>query len=74
MLVALSGQSATLFQMVLEIDDSQILDITGVAATPELGDLITGLVEFVPTTGVGATSAVGSIALPGDSIVTDLVV
>ena len=63
MLVGLSGQSGTFSVGSTTFDLTSVISPTGIAATPQLGELIAGIVEFVPTTGVGATSAVGSISL-----------
>ena len=63
MLVGLSGQSGTFSVGSTTFDLTSVISPTGIAATPVLGDLIAGIVEFVPTTGVGATSAIGSISL-----------
>ena len=68
MLVGLSGQAGTFSVGSTAFDLTSVISPTGIAATADsLESLIAGIVEFVPTTGVGATSAVGSISLPGDS-------
>ena len=63
MSVGLSGQSGTLSVGATTFDLTSVVIPTGQQITSNAGDVITGLVEFVPVTGVSATLSVGSISL-----------
>ena len=63
MSVGLSGQSGTLSVGATTFDLTSVVIPTGQQINSNTGDVITGLVEFVPVTGVSATLSVGSISL-----------
>ena len=49
-IVGLSGQATTSTIGSVTFDLTSVISPTGIAATPQLGELIAGIVEFVPTT------------------------
>ena len=61
--VGLSGQSGTLSVGSASFDLTSVVIPTGQQTTSNKGELIAGIVEFVPITGATTTSAVGSISL-----------
>ena len=60
---SIAGVSATAGVGEIEIDDAQIIDITGVASTSAIGSIVSAI--GVPLTGIAATSSTGSIT-PSD--------